>query len=350
MSRIEAQARFTGADSGEAALPEPAAVSAPDARDAVPPAVHAMAKAGLVLGAAQLLIALILVGLPQGFVAAVAAAALAALAAAAVVLWAIRPHIVARDGEAARLADMQRLLRREIDGRIAADERLKTREQEFALQISEIEYVKDLVEQQAADTVGLAEDLAAQKQAIEESKRQTEYLANHDTLTGLPNRRQFEHTLRQRKAAAEASGTVLTLIYIDLDHFKTVNDSLGHGRGDELLVDVGKRLRAAVRENDFVARLGGDEFAVLTTAPVGRGSEVSAILAQRIRNALLIPVSTASGTIPVSATLGVAASPGDATDEQALLRCADRAMYAAKERGRNCVVFHKDFAATPACA
>lgn len=327
-------------------MPEPASASQLDAREAVPPpATHAMAKAAIVLGAGQLLIALIFMGLPQGQFAAAAAALLAALAAVATVLWAIRPHIAARDAEAARLADLQRQLRREIDGRIAAEERLKTREEEFALQISEIEYVKELVEQQAADTVGLAEDLAAQKQAIEESKRQTEYLANHDTLTGLPNRRQFEHMLRQRKAAAEASGTVLTLIFIDLDHFKTVNDNLGHGRGDELLVDVGKRLRAAVRENDFVARLGGDEFAVLTTTPAGRGHEVSEILAQRIRNALLIPIPTARGTIPVSATLGVAASPGDATDEQALLRCADCAMYVAKERGRNCVVFHKDFAA-----
>jgi diguanylate cyclase (GGDEF)-like protein len=304
-----------------------------------------LVRSALVFCAVQLLIALTFVDLPQGPAAAGGALLLAALAmllsSPASVLWAIRPYVAERRAAAARLAEMQRVLRQETDARIAAEERLRTREQEFGQQIDEIEYVKQLVEQQAADTVGLAEDLAAQKQAIEESKQQNEYLANHDTLTGLPNRRHFEDALHRRKEAAQAAGSSLALIYLDLDNFKTVNDSLGHARGDELLIEVATRLRAVVRDDDFVARLGGDEFAVVaTTGDMG--------LAQRIRAALQIAVESGNGTIPVSATLGVAIFPADAANERSLLRCADRAMYAAKGRGRNCVVFHRSLAGEPA--
>jgi diguanylate cyclase (GGDEF)-like protein len=325
--------------------------TAGDAQIPFPSTAHILVKAALAFCVVQLLIALALVEMFEGaaaFGGAVLLAALAALLSSpAGVLWAIRPYAAERRANEAQLADMRRLLRQEIDARMAAEERLRTREQELELQIGEIEYVKQLVEQQAADTVGLAEDLAAQKQAIEESSRQTEYLAHHDPLTGLPNRRHFEDTLRRRMEAAQAAGAALTLIYIDLDNFKKVNDNLGHERGDELLVDVAKRLRAVLRDDDFVARLGGDEFAVLLSGNGANGDPDPKRLPQRIRRALQIPVAGAKGAIPVSATLGVASLPDDAADEQALLRCADRAMYAAKARGRNCVAFHRELSGVP---
>jgi len=266
------------------------------------------------------------------------------ISAPLILLWVIRPYILARNGAVARLENMNRLLRHEIDERMAAEEKLRANEHDLQMQIQEIDYVKQLVEAQAADAVGLAEELAVQKQAVEESERRNEFLANHDTLTGLPNRRHFEQILTQLKMTAQSKNGSVTLIYVDLDNFKTVNDTLGHQRGDELLRQVAEQLRASTRGTDMIARLGGDEFAIVSTQfQPGKDGELQRF-AERIRSALAIPVEAESRVIPVTATLGIATYPADATDERQLLQHADRAMYAAKARGRNCVVFYQDLA------
>jgi len=190
----------------------------------------------------------------------------------------------------------------------------------------------------------MAEDLAIQKKAVEESEREKEYLANHDMLTGLPNRRHFEEMLAQLKETARSKRKALTLIYIDLDNFKTVNDTLGHQRGDDLLLEVADQLRATVRDTEFVARLGGDEFAIVTTAfTTGSDTGISRF-AERLRASLELSVTDGDHTIPVTAALGIASCPDDAPDALSLLRSADRAMYAAKEGGRNRVVIFSELA------
>lgn len=264
---------------------------------------------------------------------------LAMVSAPLIVLWIVRPYIAGRPEAYAKMAAMNRMLRQEIDARMAAEERLRAKEYDLELQIQDIAYVKDLVEAQASEAVGLAEDLAVQKKAVEESERRNDYLAKHDPLTGLPNRRHFEERLAEMKAAVTAENGSLALVYIDLDNFKTVNDTLGHQRGDDLLLDVAEKLSESVREQDFVARLGGDEFAIVSSAFAGSDDSRLAGFAERMRKALTIKVEALGRTISVSAAFGVACLPGDAEDEITLLQCADGAMYEAKARGRNCVVF-----------
>jgi diguanylate cyclase (GGDEF)-like protein len=267
---------------------------------------------------------------------------LSAISAPLILMWVIRPYIAERRMAFAQLAAMNRMLRQEVDERMAAEEKLRAREQELELQIQEIDYVKQLIEEQASNAVGLAEDLAMQKQAVEESERRNEHLANHDGLTSLPNRRRFEQMLTQMKEAAQAKNWAITLMFVDLDNFKTVNDTMGHLHGDEILVKVADQLRASVRGSDFVARLGGDEFAVILTHAKHAGTDQLLEFAERIRTALTISVDGPNGVIPVSAALGIATFAAAEADDQLLLKCADRAMYAAKDRGRNCIVFHHE--------
>lgn len=284
---------------------------------------------------------------PNGYVeAAIHVALLATISTPLILLWVIQPFIDARNEAHAQFADANAKLRYEVAERVAAEEKLRTHEHELEMQIEEIEFMKGLMEKQAADAVELAEDLASEKQKVEESQRLHEYLANHDTLTSLPNRRAFEQLLGRAKDAAEAANGSVTLIFVDLDNFKTVNDTVGHQRGDALLVEVAERLNRSTRGSDLVARLGGDEFAVVSTQFSDGSDHELRRFAERIRAELAISVPTADGAIPVSATIGIAIYPPDAADEQALLQCADRAMYAAKDRGRNCVVFYSEIAAT----
>jgi diguanylate cyclase (GGDEF)-like protein len=244
---------------------------------------------------------------------------LGVIAAPLVVLWIVRPYIAERQDAYGKMAEMNRMLLAEIDERMAAQEKLRIKEHDLELQIQDIAYVKELVEAQASEAVGLAEDLAIQKKAVEESERRNEYLANHDTLTELPNRRHFEETLVRMKSTAGERNRAVSLIYADLDNFKMVNDTLGHQRGDELLREVAQTLRNSLREGDFVARLGGDEFAILSTAFSGSDDTRLTGFAERMRKALTIDVDGPDGLITVSVALGVACMPEDAKDQVALL-------------------------------
>jgi diguanylate cyclase (GGDEF)-like protein/PAS domain S-box-containing protein len=160
-----------------------------------------------------------------------------------------------------------------------------------------------------------------------------EHLASHDALTGLPNRALLRDRVEQAIVHARRTGSRVAVMYVDLDQFKLVNDSWGHPAGDALLVEVGTRLRSAMREGDTVARLGGDEFVVLL-ADVARPGD-SALVARKIAGALAPPIVLDGRETLVTASIGIAIWPEDGEGLEALLQCADVAMYRAKDEGRN---------------
>ena len=161
--------------------------------------------------------------------------------------------------------------------------------------------------------------------------------ATHDALTGLPNRVLLEERLERALAMAERNDGEVAILFIDLDRFKEINDTLGHSYGDELLRQVALRLAGVVRHGDTLARLGGDEFAVLL--PFVRDREQAEVVAVRLRDALHRSFSAADTTLDVEASIGVAMSPLHGTTPEALLANADIAMYSAKERKAGAVFF-----------
>ena len=163
--------------------------------------------------------------------------------------------------------------------------------------------------------------------------RQAIYLAQHDFLTDLPNRMLLNDRLTQAIALARRNGHRLAVLFIDLDQFKHVNDSLGHAIGDTLLQSVARRLVASVRNSDTVSRQGGDEFVVLLTAI--EQVDDAAVSAQKIVTALVAPHVVARHQLHVTATIGISVYPDNGADAATLITCADTAMYHAKEGGRN---------------
>lgn len=173
-------------------------------------------------------------------------------------------------------------------------------------------------------------------QDITERKRNEQairFLAYHDQLTGLPNRLLFFDRVTQAIARAKRTREQLGILFIDLDDFKRINDSVGHNVGDELLRAVAQRLEGVVRTEDTVARMGGDEFTVLVVG-VARGEDV-ADMARRVVEILREPFRLKGQVFDISASIGIALYPGDGEDVVTLLKHADTAMYAAKESGRN---------------
>ena len=172
-------------------------------------------------------------------------------------------------------------------------------------------------------------DISDRKRAEE----QIEFHAYHDVLTLLPNRKLFMDRLRQNLTHCRRSGTPLAVMFIDLDEFKAVNDTLGHTAGDEVLLEMAKRLCGCVRADDTVARLGGDEFSIVLSEL--RRPEDAGRVAEKIIAAVQRPMAVGGIPVEVSASIGVALYPVDGMDAEALLRNADSAMYRAKEAGRN---------------
>jgi diguanylate cyclase (GGDEF)-like protein/PAS domain S-box-containing protein len=170
-------------------------------------------------------------------------------------------------------------------------------------------------------------------------KKQTEALvwqqANFDTLTQLPNRRMFQNRLEQAIVKSRRDGSRVAILFIDLDHFKEVNDTLGHHQGDVLLVDAAHRIGACVRECDTVARLGGDEFTVILSELDAAGLGRVETIAQTILDSLRAPFPLGAEQAFVSASIGITLFPDDAASIEDLLKHADQAMYAAKDAGRN---------------
>lgn len=158
------------------------------------------------------------------------------------------------------------------------------------------------------------------------------HLAHHDTLTGLPNRSAFMEYLEHLLIGARDGGSQLALLFIDLDHFKRVNDSLGHLVGDTLLRTAASRITGNLRNTDIVARFGGDEFMVLLTH-VAHRDDVTEV-AQKLLAAIEAPLHAQGRPLSVTASLGIAVFPGDGTTAEELIKHADTAMYLAKARGR----------------
>jgi diguanylate cyclase (GGDEF)-like protein/PAS domain S-box-containing protein len=158
-------------------------------------------------------------------------------------------------------------------------------------------------------------------------------LALHDSLTDLPNRALFSDRLSQATTNAHANDGYAALLYVDLDRFKHINDSLGHAIGDKLLQTVARRLLGCVRSTDTVSRQGGDEFVVLLADIVHIKDAVAC--AEKLLGALEAPYQIGEHELRLSASIGVAIFPDDAMEAEALLRCADSAMYQAKYHGRN---------------
>ncbi len=174
---------------------------------------------------------------------------------------------------------------------------------------------------------------------LEAQKAELQTIALHDTLTGLPNRMLFHELTQAAVAAAERDGGRLALLFIDVDRFKAINDTLGHAAGDAVLVALAARLRAAVRASDVVCRHSGDEFLVLLHD--GSHWDEVAATAERMLKGMERPLVIDSREVQVSASVGVAFYPDDATDPDTLVRHADTAMYAAKNLGRARVSFFR---------
>jgi diguanylate cyclase (GGDEF)-like protein/PAS domain S-box-containing protein len=182
--------------------------------------------------------------------------------------------------------------------------------------------------------VGVFTDITQKK----ESERRLEHLAHHDALTDLPNRSLFRDRLRQAIRKAGRDDQALALLFIDLDRFKEVNDTLGHVAGDQLLVEAARRITACVRNSDTVARLGGDEFTVVLQDVAD--SDAAAGIAREVIEALATPFDLGQDTVSLSASIGIALCPDDAEDPDALTDAADQAMYDAKALGRNRYSFY----------
>ncbi len=175
-------------------------------------------------------------------------------------------------------------------------------------------------------------DVSARKQAEDRVRHQ----ALHDALTGLPNRTLLHDRLEQALHASRRNGQPVALALLDLDRFKEVNDTLGHGAGDRLLQVVAARLEGTLRALDTVARLGGDEFAVVLPGTAGTGAGRAA---QALCDALAAPVRLDGHCLAIGASVGLALFPDHGADGRALLRCADVAMYAAKRAGGGCAIY-----------
>jgi diguanylate cyclase (GGDEF)-like protein len=187
--------------------------------------------------------------------------------------------------------------------------------------------------QRLADNVSFALENFARVDEKAQADQRIEYLASHDSLTNLPNREMFNGMLRRAIDAAQRYERRFAVLFIDLDRFKIINDSLGHDAGDMLLVEIGERLRKALRSSDVVARLGGDEFVVILEEAAEQ-HEVERI-ATELLSVLSQPMQLSGHECHTTASIGIAMYPSDGSDLQTLTKNADMAMYLAKEDGKN---------------
>ncbi|HEY6898591.1 MAG TPA: EAL domain-containing protein [Rhodocyclaceae bacterium] len=184
-----------------------------------------------------------------------------------------------------------------------------------------------------AHFVAAFSDISARKAAEE----RVQYMAHHDALTGLPNRMLLQDRFEQMKKRVAREGQSMGMYFLDLDHFKRINDTLGHAVGDELLVAVTQRLRGCLRESDTISRLGGDEFIIL--AEGGDTPRHFGNLASKILQALDDPFDIGGHLLTATSSIGVAIAPGDGQDFDTLMKKADIALYHAKDSGRGTFSF-----------
>ncbi len=202
-------------------------------------------------------------------------------------------------------------------------------------EIPELPGVRE-IEVLSASLRGMVDALTRKQSALE----RMEAIALRDKLTGLPNRRALEQHLGRAANRQRREGRALALLFMDLDGFKTVNDTLGHQVGDALLRQVADRLRGCLREGDVVARLGGDEFVMVLPCPDEHPRDGAALVAARAVESINKPFTIEGQYVRVGCSAGVAIWPGDADDVASVLHLADAALYSAKHAGKNRVVFH----------
>ena len=189
--------------------------------------------------------------------------------------------------------------------------------------------------------VGYIQDITAQKKTQELLTEQTEklkYQAHYDVLTKLPNRTLFIDRLEQTLISAKRNNEKFALLFIDLDQFKKINDSLGHHVGDKVLIEAASRIKSTLREEDTLARLGGDEFTIILKDV--HGIQSAATVAQKIINIMQEPINITAQSLYVTSSIGISIYPDDAQTDTDLIKFADVAMYKAKDEGRNNYQFY----------
>lgn len=177
--------------------------------------------------------------------------------------------------------------------------------------------------------VGIVRDITERKEAA----KRLHHMAHYDALTGLPNRSLFYETLNKTLLHAEGASWVVAVLFVDLDYFKNVNDTLGHAIGDELLIQCSRRMVQCVRIRDTVGRLGGDEFGLILR--IQDQQQSAAVVANKIREALRTPFELHGHEFSMTASIGITLHPDDASDAETLIKYADTAMYRAKQAGRD---------------
>ncbi len=208
--------------------------------------------------------------------------------------------------------------------------------EELAIQVVNLGAQDYLVKSLAnAYLISRSIDYAIERKKIEKG---LQYLAQYDSLTGLANRTLFRDRLHRAMVRADRNKKIAALIFIDLDRFKTINDSMGHDVGDQLLIEIANRLRECTREGDTIARLGGDEFTIILE-DISQISDASYV-ANKILDAMLQPVIINGLEIFATPSMGITLYPLDDSSAKDLLRNADAAMNKAKEDGRNCYRFY----------
>lgn len=175
--------------------------------------------------------------------------------------------------------------------------------------------------------------LSLSRKREHEQAVQVEYMAYHDTLTGLANRSLFSKLLQQELTLAKRNGRSFSVLFLDLDRFKHINDTLGHDAGDQLLIEVAERLTKCLRSSDVIARIGGDEFVALL--PNHKGDTCAEAVAKKIIAAIAEPYTILGQTFSITISIGISMFPKDGLDEHTLMKNADTAMYFAKEHGKN---------------
>lgn len=183
----------------------------------------------------------------------------------------------------------------------------------------------------------LKTELTVERQRHTQISQQLEYQALYDALTQLPNRRLFRDRLLQTMKVYNRSKTRFGVLMCDLDHFKEVNDTMGHDAGDMLLAEVTARLRKAIRESDTLARLGGDEFALI--CPSVQDMPTASVICMRLINAMRDPIVIKGKSFDIGISIGVSLFPEHASDDEMLMRRADMALYRAKEKRNTFIMF-----------
>ncbi len=165
------------------------------------------------------------------------------------------------------------------------------------------------------------------------NEAQMKHMAHHDALTGLPNLQLFRDRLTQALGHAERSGGTLSLLYLDLDRFKPINDTYGHHIGDVVLKEFARRVSGVLRKNDTFARIGGDEFAIILADAADKLAQAASV-AEKCRKAITAPILAEGLEVSVGVSIGIAHFPADGTTDAELVQAADRRMYEAKRNTR----------------